>query len=384
MSSGGTRHQLARQGLRRLALAAACVAVVIAAIVITRTSASPGYVLRIPTQDASGITAGSDVTIAGVTAGTVSGVTLTPGGAAVITVAIDPAFAPVHASTTVDLRPKSLLGEMYVSIDPGTSGRVLRSGTTLRALQVNRSTDLQQVLNVFNQPTRVKLQTLIDELGGGLAGQAAQVNNAIPSGERDLSDLAAITSTLNARDQELQSVIASLNTVITELASSNRRQQLGVFIASAQQLLSNLQTEQARLQQAVVTADSALGDVQQGLQGTAPALRGIAAALPGTVQAGNGLLLPLGTDSASLLPELNNLIEGIQWGPSVFGGNDANGYATRIALTLGCGSVSACPQLNLPGSGSGAPSPAAGTPTSPLGGTSPGQGILGFLLGGAP
>jgi virulence factor Mce-like protein len=393
MTSGRTWKTATRKGLRRLALAAAFAAVAVSVVIIQRASSPASYVLRIPTQDASGITTGSDVTIAGVTAGTVRGVALTPGGQALITAAIDPAFAPVHTDATADLRPKSLLGEMYVDISPGTSGPVLPSGAMLPGLQVNRSTDLQQILDLFNQPTRAKLQTLIDALGGGLAGRAQQVNDAIPAGEQDLSDLAAITSTLNARDQDLQTVVAALNVVTTELARSDRRQQLGALISSTQLLMGNLRAQQARLKRAVVTADSALGNLKQGLQGTAPALSGIAAALPETVQEGNALLTPLGADTSAFLPQLNTAIEGIQWGPSVFGGNDANGYATRIALTLGCGSVSACPQLNVPVGGlsgatgglSGATGGLSGaTGGNPVTGSGPGQGILGFLLGSAP
>lgn len=385
MSSDRTWKTATHQGLRRLALIAAFAAVVVFVVIIQRASAPGGYILRIPAEDASGITTGSDVTIAGVNAGTVRGVALTPGGQAVITAAIEPAFAPVHTDATADLRPKSLLGEMYVDISPGTSGPVLPSGATLSGLQVNRSTDLQQVLNLFDQPTRAKLQTLIDALGGGLAGRAQQLNEAIPSGQQDLSDLAAITSTLNSRDQELQTVVAALNEVTTELARSDRRQQLGALIASTQQLMGNLRAQQARLKRAVVTADSSLGNLRQGLQGTAPALSGIATALPETVQAGNALLTPLGADASAFLPQLSTAIQGIQWGPSVFGGNDANGYATRIALTLGCNSVSACPQLRLPAGGAG-PSGGLGGTTggNPVAGNGPGQGILGFLLGSSP
>jgi phospholipid/cholesterol/gamma-HCH transport system substrate-binding protein len=387
MSSDGNWRAVTRKGLRRLALAAAFAVVAVSVIIIQRASSPASYILRIPTQDASGITTGSDVTIAGVDAGTVRGVALTPSGQAMITAAIDPAFAPVHTDATAELRPKSLLGEMYVNIDPGTSGPVLPSGATLPGLQVNRSTDLQQVLNLFNQPTRAKLQTLIDSLGGGLAGRAQDLNEAIPAGEQDLSDLAAITSTLNARDQDLQAVVAALNEVTTELARSDRRQQLGDLIVSTQQLMGNLRAEQARLKRAVVTADSSLGNLKQGLQGTAPALSGIAAALPETVQEGNALLTPLAADTSAFLPQLNTAIDGIQWGPSVFGGNDANGYATRIALTLGCGSVSACPQLTAPLSGSAGPSGGLSGATggsSPVSGSGPGQGILGFLLGSSP
>jgi hypothetical protein len=137
----------------------------------------------------------------------------------------------------------------------------------------------------------------------------------------------------------------------------------------------------------VVTADYALGNLNRGLQGTAPALAGIASTLPATIQAGTALLGPLGTGSSVLLPRLGQLIQGIQDGPSVFGGRDANGYATRISLTLGCSSVTVCPQLASPlsglatGAGGQLPLP-PGTTLPPLPGTGNGGGILQFLLGG--
>ena len=377
-----------RRALRRLGAVAAFAAIVIAVVVIQRISAPASYLMRIPAADASGIFPGSDVTIVGANAGTVRSVSLAPDGDAVITAAIDQAFAPVHSGATAQLRPKSLLGEMYVAIDPGSAGPALPSGTTLPRLQVNRSTDLQQVFDTFDQPTRTKLQTLIDELGGGLAGRGDQLNQSIPPGQRDVADLAQISSTLDARNSELQAVIASLNTVTTELARSDRRQSLGLLIQSTRQLMGNLQRQRAQLQQAVVSADYALGNLSQGLQGTAPALSGIAATLPAAAAATTQLLGPLGSGSGAVLPQLNQLIQGIQYGPSVFGGRDANGYATRISLVLGCASVSACPQLTgplsgLPAGGGGRPPARAGAPP-PGTGSGGGQGILGFLLGGSP
>ena len=196
-------------------------------------------------------------------------------------------------------------------------------------------------------------------------------------------------------------MLSTLNTVTTELARSDRRKQLGLLIQSTQQLMANLRGQQAQLQRAVVTADYALGNLRQGLRGTAPALSTIAATLPATVSASNRLLAPLATGANTLMPQLNHLVKGIQLGPSVFGGRDANGYATRISLVLGCGSVSLCPQLtgplagipgvsSLPGVGTGLPNPGIGLPsTSPSsspsgksGKSGSGGGILGFLLGG--
>ena len=390
-----------RRGMGKLA-AAAAVAVAIAAVVLSQRLLAPAsYLIHIPTTDASGIFAGSDVTIAGVNAGTVRSVSLAPNGNAMITAAIDPAFAPVHTSASAQLRPKSLLGEMYVALTPGTTGPVLGSGSTLPHLQVNRATDLQQIINTFNGPTRNKLQTLVDELGGGLTGRGAEVNQAIPAASHDMTDLSKIASTLNARDAQLSSVLSTLNTVTTELARSDRRHQLGLLIQSTQQLMANLRGQQAQLERAVTTADYALGNLRQGLAGTAPALSGIASTLPSTVSAANRLLVPLATGSNTLMPQLNNLIRGIQYGPSVFGGRDANGYATRISLVLGCGTTAGvlpCPQLGgaagglpgvggVPGGGSGSgqlPSVTPSSSPSSGSGSGGGQGILGFLLGGKP
>ncbi|MBO0809784.1 MAG: MCE family protein [Actinobacteria bacterium] len=379
-------------GLRALAGLAVFVLIILAVIVAQRFTAPSSYLLQIPTADASGIFPGSDVTIAGVNAGSVRSVRVSSGGDAVITAAINPSFTPVHTSATAQIRPKSLLGEMYVALDPGTAGAALPSDATLPRIQVNRATDLQQVFNTFDQPTRVKLQTLIDELGGGLAGRGGQLNQSIPAGAHDLSDLSKIASTLNARNSELQSVIANLNTVTTELARSDRRHQLGLLIQSTNQLMASLRGQQAQLQRAVTQADFALGNLHQGLQGTAPSLSAVASTLPSAVQASNQLLVPLGTGSRAVLPQLSNLISGIQEGPSVFGGRDANGYATRISLVVGCSSVSLCPQLanglgGLTGgaAGTGSSAGSAGSSGSSSGagsGGSQGQGILGFLLGG--
>jgi phospholipid/cholesterol/gamma-HCH transport system substrate-binding protein len=401
-----------RRAAVSLGLAALFVLVVVASTAFQRGLLGPGdYVVRVPTDNAQGIYAGSDVLIAGVEAGSVQGVTLGSDGLAVITAEIDPAYAPIHTDATASIRPKSLLGEMYVGIDPGTSGPTLPSGATLARLQVNRSTDLQEVINTFNAPTRQKLQTVIDELGGGLAGEGANASVAISNGNKDLSDLAAIAQTLAQKDQDLQLVIQDLNSVLTELAQSNRRQQLGVLIQNTQQLLANLAQQQKQIQAAITNTNSALEQLSGGLAGTEPSLSGIAAELPGTAEEGNLVLGDLATDSNELLPNLPSVIQGIQYGPVVFGGRDASGYATRISLVLGCDSISLCPELTGPLSQVPLDKEASGTPVAgpsstggsaqpaPTSTTSPGSetgtgtgavsqllgnGILGFLLGNTP
>ncbi len=377
-----------------LALGLAFLAVVTTTTLVGRSLVGArSYVLSFPTPDASGLYPGSDVMIGGARVGSVEEVGLGPGGMARVTVEVGQAYAPVHRDATVAIRPKSLLGEMYVALDPGRAAATLPSGATLPPLQVNRSTDLQEVINSFDQPTRERLQTLVVELGAGLAGQGQDLNLTLAYGRDDLEQLAAIATTLAQRSQDLETVIQDLNVVLGELARSDRRQELSVLIQNTEQLLANLSQQQAQLERAIVDAKAALARLSQGLDGTEGSLSGIFGALPVTVGQGRLLLANLTTDSNALLPNLNTLVEGIDRGSVVFGGRDATGYATRISLVVGCSSAGVCPQLTgplaqLPVTRS---LPVVGTPVGPTGAAASGtesdqallhRGILGFLLGG--
>jgi virulence factor Mce-like protein len=384
--------------LKAAAIAAAFVAVVVAGTASQRVLLTPTtYVLKVVAQDAAGLYPGSDVMIAGARAGSVQDISLTSDGLALITTDLDPTYAPVHQDASVSIRPKSLLGEMYVALEPGQGAATLPSGATLPRLQVNRSTDLQQVVSTFDQPTRDKLQTVIVELGGGVTGRGQELNSAIPYGRQDLSDLAAVADTLAQHDQELKAVIQDLNTVLGELATSDRSQQLSLLIQNTEKLFQNLVQQEAQLKEMLATTNAALSRLKTSLNGTAPALNGIANELPVTVDQGNLLLANLGSNTDAVLPNLDTMIQGIQRGPVVFGGRDANGYATRISLVVGCSSIDLCPTLTGPLSQLplARSLPVVGTPVGgqapPAGGPAAGttdqallkDGILGFLLGGS-
>jgi len=314
----------------------------------------PGpYQVQVPLADASGLYPGSDVEIAGAKAGSIESLTLR-NGLAVATISIDPQRAPVRRDATVDLRPKSLLGEKYLAIDPGKSGDALPSGATLGRSAVSQSVELQDVFNTFDQPTRDKLQVLIDQLGGGLAGEGEVQNQGISAGSKDLNDLAAVADTLAQKDKELQQVIQSLSVVTDELSRSDRRDQLGALIRNTDALMKDLADQDATLKRALVATDMALARTNTALTGTGGNLNSINQSLGTTVPELSGLTGDLGTGLDSLLPNLGLFIKGIQEGPVVFGGQDGVGYATRIGLVFGPATAGAStaplgPGINVPG-----------------------------------
>ena len=307
------------------------------------------YRLLVPLDSADGLYPGSDVLIAGAKAGTVRDIRL-EGAQTLVSIALDDAYAPVHADARVTVRPKSLLGEKYVALDPGRSD-ALSSGSRLPQEQVARSVELQDVVNSLDQPTREKLRTLIVALGGGLAGRGLDINQAIAYGRQDFDHLAAIADTLTARDLDLQKVIQGLDAVTAELARSDRRQQLGELIRNSEALLHSLSQQDAQIKQTLQAANSALGRSDTALSGTAAQLNSIFHQAPVTVHVLNGLTRDFASNTDLLVQDLTTFDAGMRYSTNVFGAQDGQGYATRISVLAGACSVAPC---NLPvGNGAG-------------------------------
>src|SRR3979411_1077739 len=235
--------------------------------------------LNVVIHGADGLYPGSDVLIAGSRAGTVNGITL-HGNDVVVGISLDPAHSPVHTNEAVPVRAKRLLGEKYLDLKPGSGGDSLNAGATIPATKVSIATDLQDVINTFDQPTRDKLQVVITELGGGVAGRGVATNETIYYGTKDLADLAQVATTLRQRDAELSKVITALDTFPAELAQSDRRQQLGQLIANSDRLIKNLADQDAQLKRALSQTNAALAKTDTALSGTQGNLASIFQQLP--------------------------------------------------------------------------------------------------------
>jgi phospholipid/cholesterol/gamma-HCH transport system substrate-binding protein len=298
------------------------------------------YRLVVPLDSADGLYPGSDVLIAGAKAGSVRDIGI-DGTQTLVTIAVDDAYAPLHADARVTVRPKSLLGEKYVALDPGTSD-ALPSGSRLPQAQVARSVELQDVVNSLDQPTREKLRTLIVALGGGLAGRGLDTNQTINYGRQDLDHLAAMTDTLAARDQDLQKVILGLDQVTAELARSDRRQQLGELIKNSEALLHSLSLQDAQIKATLQSANAALGRTDTALSGTGSQLNSIFRQAPVTVHVLNGLSRDFASNTDLLVQDLGTFDNGMKDSTDVFGAQDGQGYATRISVVVGGCSVAPC------------------------------------------
>lgn len=373
-------------GAPRVKLMALFAIVVIGAIAAFRAaSGAAAYELYVPIADANGLYPGSDVLIAGSRAGSVEDIAI-QGAHAVVRIRIDPAEAPVREDANLQLRPKSLLGEKYLALDPGSAAGVLQSGDTVPADHVTIATDLQDVVNTLDAPTRAKLQTLVLNLGPGVDGRGQDLNATFTSGRQDFDSLGQVAQTLGQRDQDLQTVIVGLNQVLSELAKSDRRSELGVLIQNSNTLLANLAAQDETLKRALVETDAALSRSDAALAGTGGNLNRIfltldplitnAAVLTGDLAGGLGVTQAnLGhcDEQTNLSLCTPGLLKGIREGPEVFGGMDQYGYATRISVVVGPGTAGLPTPLGASGA-SGASAIQGGTDAQL-------QSLVDFLMG---
>ena len=93
---------------------------------------------------------------------------------------IDARYAPIPKDTRAILRQKTLLGETYVELSPGTrSSGFVQDGGKLAAGQVSDTVELDEILRAFDPQTRNRFSTWFDQAGIAAQGNAEHLNDAL-------------------------------------------------------------------------------------------------------------------------------------------------------------------------------------------------------------
>ena len=93
---------------------------------------------------------------------------------------IDARYAPIPKDTRAILRQKSLLGETYVELSPGTkSSGMAGDGAELPPGQVSETVELDEIVRTFDPVTRQRFSTWFDQAGLAARGRAEPLNDAL-------------------------------------------------------------------------------------------------------------------------------------------------------------------------------------------------------------
>ena len=146
------------------------------------TSLGPrGYEITAEFDQAVDLGSQADVRISGVNVGKVVGVSLDRRtGLTKAVMEIDPQFAPRPVDTHAILRQKTLLGETYIELSPGSpSGRKLADGAALPRAQIAPTVQLDEILSTFDPATRRAFQVWMQQQGTALTGRGESLNAAL-------------------------------------------------------------------------------------------------------------------------------------------------------------------------------------------------------------
>jgi phospholipid/cholesterol/gamma-HCH transport system substrate-binding protein len=175
----------------------------------------PTYNVKAELPNAANLVVGNEVRIGGERVGTVSDIKAVRHDngidTAVINMKLEKRVEPLPRDSTVLVRPRSALGLKYVEITPGRAGSGYPAGSTIPLSQAQpHPVEIDQVLNMFNQPTRTGQQLSIQGLGDALAGRGEDLNEAILALRPLFTNLQPVTANLAAPRTQLRSFFPAL------------------------------------------------------------------------------------------------------------------------------------------------------------------------------
>jgi phospholipid/cholesterol/gamma-HCH transport system substrate-binding protein len=212
-----------------------------------------GYRVTASFAEAASLATEADVRISGVPVGKVKSIEAdTATGRSDVTFELDPKYAPLPDDAQAILRQKTLLGETYVELTPGTkSAPKLAEGGRLAEGQVSETVELDEILRTFEPETREAFQVWMQSQAAAIDGHGRDLNNALgnlgpfaddaaelvdildrqePAVQRLIRDTGVVFEALTERDGQLRDLIENSNRVFATTAARDRELQ-ETFIA---------------------------------------------------------------------------------------------------------------------------------------------------------
>ena len=245
----------------------------------------PTYTLHVQAANASELTHGDNVNMGGALVGIVSTVKpeRLPDGRPIaqINVQLQNSIKPLPVDTRFTVRLKGAIGLKYLEITLGHSRNGFGNNAVVPMRQESTEVDFDQVLSMFNPPTRKGVQQTTLGFGQALAGRGLDINNAIGAFVPLLRDLQPVAANLASPATNLGGFFRSLENYTGALTP----------VAETQgQLFANLNTTFRAL------AGVAVPSLQETISDTPPMFDATIANTP--------VIRPFLTDTAALFSEL--------------------------------------------------------------------------------
>jgi virulence factor Mce-like protein len=183
----------------------------------------PTYDLKASVPNASGLVNGNDVRIGGARVGVISGIKAVPDAngrpRALLTMKLDNDLKPLPVDSTFLVRSRSALGLKYLEVQRGRAKAGYQEGARVPLRQARPSSvELDQVLEMFDNPTREGARRTLNGLGTGFAGRGADLNLALGDLRPLLADLEPVSRNLSDPSTRLGRLFTALGDTAAEVA----------------------------------------------------------------------------------------------------------------------------------------------------------------------
>jgi phospholipid/cholesterol/gamma-HCH transport system substrate-binding protein len=298
---------------RVLAVTAVLVAAAALAVAFMGAGGSDGgYKVRAIFDNAGFVIPGEDVKVAGVKVGQIDSLDVTKDDKAAVVLNItDPGYQDFRQDAGCIVRPQGLIGERFVECtltakrSPGeqppppleriTSGP--GKGEYLLSVEHNSKTvDLDLIGDIMRQPVRQRLSLILNELGTGLAGRGADLNDVIRRADPALKEVDNLLKILASQNQVLADLARNSDTVLAPLG--RERAKVGDAIANSSAVAQATAERSAALESSIQKFPAFLTQLK-------PTMTRLGAL--------SDEMTPVLTDLGAVAPEVNRLI--LQLGP---------------------------------------------------------------------
>ena len=179
------------------------------------------YQLLAQFDNASQLTKNADVRISGVSVGKV--VDIVPRGVRTeATLAIEARFAPLPSDVRAILRQKTLLGETFVEISPGSeSAPKLPEGGSIPREQIADTQPLDRILGTFDEPTRKAVKEMLTDGGALLEGRGADLNAGLGHLALGARQLERVVGVLDGQRAALRGLVRDTGTVFRTVGAED-------------------------------------------------------------------------------------------------------------------------------------------------------------------
>jgi ABC-type transporter Mla subunit MlaD len=252
--------------LRRLLAIAALICASVAALAAT-ASGDDEHTYFIEFDNAFGLTNGSEVKVAGVTAGTVIDLDVNSSKRAVVKVQLSGPVSVLGQDTICRSQPQSLIAEYFVDCTPkGPPIEVADESDAdhvedpdIPVTQTRQTVQNDLVLSTMRMPYRERLTLLINEFGTALAGNGENLNKAIHRGAPALEQTRKVTKLLASQNTTIRDLNVNADRIIGKLAE--RREDVTRFIREATNTAQIANTRRDDLSQNFALLDDFLAEL---------------------------------------------------------------------------------------------------------------------------